>query len=85
MPSPHARTTRAVRATSVRGRNVSDVSDASDEPYESDASFERPYGEWYPLVRLGHFLLMSLTSCLIILVGFAALGVVLYLATALLK
>lgn len=32
----------------------------------------RPYGAWYPLVRVGHFLLMATTSCVIIL---AALGV----------
>lgn len=82
MPNPHARTTRAGRATSAQDRSVSN---AAHEPYESDSSIERPYGSWYPLVRVGHFMLMSLTSCLIILVGFGALGVVLYLVTALFR
>jgi hypothetical protein len=46
---------------------------------------ERPYGAWYPLVRLGHFLLMATTSCLIILTGFGLLAALIYLVTTLTK
>lgn len=45
----------------------------------------RPYGAWYPLVRVGHFLLMATTSCLIILAGLGVLAVLALLAGALIR
>lgn len=49
--------------------------DRTEAPYDA----QRPYGAWYPLVRLGHFLMMAAASCLIILAGLAVLGAILLL------
>lgn len=46
---------------------------------------QHPYGPWYPLVRLGHFMLMALTSCLIILTGLGLLSLLIYVGITLTK
>src|SRR5882757_4382144 len=89
MSSSHGRSPRAAPRRARRA-DPQDPREPPDrrEPRERRGPREPPqrdYGAWYPLVRVGHFLLMALTSCLIIMVGLGLLAIVVYLFLTLTK
>ena len=90
MPGHRARSSRAAprssRAAPPPSRTPPRTPRRTDRDEDFDArESQRPYGSWYPLVRVGHFLLMATTSCLIIMVGLGVLGLLVYLFIALTK
>jgi hypothetical protein len=89
MPGQRARPSRAAPRSS-RAAPPSRTGPRSTRRPDRDEDFDapesqRPYGSWYPLVRVGHFLLMATTSCLIIMVGLGVLGMLVYLFITLTK
>jgi hypothetical protein len=90
MPGQRARPSRAAPRSSRAAPRSSQAAPRSTRRPDRDEDFDapesqRPYGSWYPLVRVGHFLLMATSSCLIIMVGLGVLGMLIYLFVTLTK
>ena len=89
MPGQRARPSRAAPRSS-RAAPPSRTAPRTPRRTDRDEDFDapesqRPYGSWDPLVRVGHFLLMATTSCLIIMIGLGVLSLLVYLFITLTK